>query len=631
MGVIVCRYSATAPSAGTAPVTANDDGVLIGYGSPANISGWVPAYTFAVDAAEDKFFAIDTNNSLLKTSTLQWGADLDGFDYTAYPNFFTARPDPRMVSGGGYLICNGANEDTIYVMNTGSFGTDKYRWSLTSGSGWSIYDIKMSFDQQYFYIAGSDKRLYKLNVENLAEYADSGSLAAACEWVSGYMPEYIRTISLSPSGSSDIAVTYGIGSDASIGIARINSASGSTVWNAPHYGYKSCAPRWDLNRVYFANGYGSPSVGNDEASYLNGDSGSWDNVPEIKNHASTPSKTNFAHPSHNSDVFFHLGYSGANHARIWATNAEPFARRMAINNTNDAGIDAYGDPTGFYHQHYLGATEPNWANPSNPLTGSAPTGSGTYGYYTPVMTVTNPGTGNRLNVAWSGSVAVTGSEGMAPIDGFRLYRKPTNTIGGPHDPTARLIASYAGSGSVTGSFADTNVYNHQVYYYAGFYLYDTTQAASGSTMYEAPYGLLYMGTGSSTPLDTVPPDMVSGFVATAQDITAGPDPGSGEGTTRLAWTNPTGSYFTGAVVLRQRVSPNASVVFTSPADGTNYVKGQVVGDSIVIYSRPNLVEGGSVVFLDKDLSPKYQYHYAVYTHDRNFFYTSGSVVSPGVL
>ena len=261
----------------------------------------------------------------------------------------------------------------------------------------------------------------------------------------------------------------------------------------------------------------------------------------------------------------------------------------------------------------------------------SPTGSA-YGYYHPDMTITNPGTGNRLDIAWSGSVAITGSSGeMAPINGFRLYRKPTNTIGGAYDPTARLIASYTGSQSVSGAFADTNVYNHQPYYYAGFYTYDTTQAPTGSFVYEIPYGLLFMGTGSGTPLDTVPPDMVSGFVATTQDVAAGADPGSGEGTTRLAWTNPTGSYFTGAVVLRQRVSPNASVVFTSPVDGTNYVRGQVVGDSTVIYSRANLVEGDSVVFLDKDLSPKYQYHYAVYTHDRNFFYTSGSVVSPGIL
>ena len=634
MGVVVARFWAYSPIEGCGTVVADDNGSIIAYGEGGDLAQWYPSAVFAVNPNNREFFALDLANDVIKRVDVDSGSTISQFDFTAYPEVFTADPNPRVLSRDKNLLCSGTSSDILYVIDTepdSGFWGDFYRWSLTSGSGWNIYDLKMSFDQQYLYIAGTDSRLYKLDLTNLAEYADSGSLAAACEWVTEPLPHLIRTIGLSPSGSSDLALSYG-SNDVNIGIARIDDSDGTIRWTSQYYGFFGATPRWELNRVYFANGSDSPSVGNNEASYLNGNSGSWDSAPEIKNHDTTPSKVSYALPSHDSDVIFHLGYTGANDARVWAVNVEPYIRRMFIDNDNNANIDAMGDPTGFYHARYVieDAWEPNWSDPgsgSNP-----PPGENTYGYYVPDFTVTNPGTGNQLNIAWSGSVASTGSlDMMAPIKGFRLYRKPTNTIGGPYDPTARLIASYAGSQSASGMFQDTNVYNHQPYYYAGFYLYDTAQAVEGSTMYEAPYGPLYMGTGSGVPTDIVPPDMVSGFVTTAQDVVAGPDPHSGEGVVRLAWTNPTGSYFTGAVIFRQRVSPNTTVTFESPVDGTYYVRGYVVGDSTVIYSRANLKEGASVVYRDTDLSPRYQYHYAVYTHDRNFFYASGSVASPGIL
>ncbi|GAG97795.1 unnamed protein product, partial [marine sediment metagenome] len=127
------------------------------------------------------------------------------------------------------------------------------------------------------------------------------------------------------------------------------------------------------------------------------------------------------------------------------------------------------------------------------------------------------------------------------------------------------------------------------------------------------------------PNDTIPPRDValSDITMTA---TAGVDPSSGAGTATLAWTTPTGSDFSGVVIIRDL----ESVAGLSLQNGRFYGVGTAISGAFVIYSGRELNPGTVYTYVDRGMAPGATYYYAIYAHDRSFFYASGNVITPGV-
>jgi len=139
-----------------------------------------------------------------------------------------------------------------------------------------------------------------------------------------------------------------------------------------------------------------------------------------------------------------------------------------------------------------------------------------------------------------------------------------------------------------------------------------------------------VGTGSATPTDITAPGQAQSLalsqVSTARTVLI-----DGRGEVTLLWTNPSDTDFTGVVVLRDRTLATGLASFTVPTDGRFYKRGDVVGGAVVIYSEQGLSPGGSESLVDENLSPNYLYHYAIYSHDRSYFYSSGSTITAGSL
>jgi hypothetical protein len=99
--------------------------------------------------------------------------------------------------------------------------------------------------------------------------------------------------------------------------------------------------------------------------------------------------------------------------------------------------------------------------------------------------------------------------------------------------------------------------------------------------------------------DVISPQEVSGLTASS----------SANGV-QLAWTNPVDTK--GIIVLRNTVA-----VVGQPADRTDYLSGDTIGNSQVVY------KGSGSEFTDAGVAAQTQYTYAVFAYDAAYNYNSG--------
>lgn len=161
------------------------------------------------------------------------------------------------------------------------------------------------------------------------------------------------------------------------------------------------------------------------------------------------------------------------------------------------------------------------------------------------FTVTNPGTGNTLNLSWSNPYNLS-------FAGVKLVRAAGATA-----PADCSIGTLVYDGAAT-SYSDTGLTDGAQYSY---------RVCSYNWIPTYSIGV----TGSGTPSDTAPPSEVTGFTAIA-----------GNTLVALLWTNPTSADFAGTKILRKTGSLPSSC-----SDGTATQVYSGTGTSVFDTGRTN--------------------------------------------
>lgn len=550
--------------------------------------------------------------------------------------------DPNWFLGFGQA---GAARDKLIAVKDDFSEGYSYDLKIFTGLGEAVRDLCLSHDKQYLYITagpvGGTGRLYKIDVQNIQDFATYNDFLAACEWdvdpgdVNGFNPAFVVQIGT----IDDIFVGGG-----STQVQRRRATDGVVVWqNGGGRAQPLVVPDSNLVIEGATNASRTRNIDNGNQVDFQGfpNSGADSLIPADDFSGTATSE------------FLLVGAALYEGHRVLTDGqlGELFSNQFGSTVTDD--LNAAGDPGGWYYKNQRTDRGLDWSNPSE---GPVVLGIQYYGYPRPVITVTDLQDSGRLKVEWSGSYAnpPSGSEGVdwnwATPDAVQVARKTTGPIGGRLDPKARIMLYQSGS-VLTGFTIDSDgLYNHQPYTYAAYFHFDTGSAVSGSTMYPWPSDIYsrrgefastfgkYMNTGSGTPTDQTGPASVEGLSISLSGSAYGADPYEPRGSLVLKWTNPTGSGFSGVVVLRKRQAQHAlrttaslpAVTFTAPSGGVKYAIGENLGGAEIIYAKSPMPKGEEVTLVDKNLTAGYRYYYAVYAHNRSFFYAAGAEAESGV-
>jgi len=311
-----------------------------------------------VDPVAERAYVFDNTDTAVITvidlSSGNEGDVLDTWDWT--PEWGAISVRFFTITNGGYLlgVRRDAGDGKLYILKTDLSIALTYNLCDTDLMG----DLKLTPDKAYLYIINqTDKRIHKLAVQDIDDFADQAAFEAACEWTI-ILPETPRHINLE-TVAGDIVVTCDVGI-ADVEMNRVDASNGAVIWSK-EYGYGKVHVDAGNSLVFACHG-GTVNPEDHHIMKVDYADGSIDS--QIENDATVASKVVDCAKAHDQSVIFVGAHDGHHAARLSGVAIPGLTLDWSSTWGTNPVIRLWGDPTGYYYQLMAnaGADEPAWAD-----------------------------------------------------------------------------------------------------------------------------------------------------------------------------------------------------------------------------------------------------------------------------